>query len=257
MKSFLKKAFLSIVAAFALTAGARADEGMWLLPLLQKMNAEAMANLGCRLTPEQIYSINNTSLKDAIVHFGGGCTGEMISNQGLVITNHHCGYSNIQALSTPEHNYLEDGYWAMNLKEELPARGLSVTFLQSMTDVTNVLEKAYDAALKENKKAENKEELAEAAMEAAAMALMEKAEADNPHCSATVSSFYNDNVFYLIVYKTYTDVRFVGAPPASSGKFGGETDNWMWPRHTCDFSMFRVYAGRDNEPAAYSPDNVP
>ena len=257
MKSFLKKALLSLAAALTLTAGARADEGMWLLPLLQKMNAGAMAELGCRLTPEQIYSINNTSLKDAIVHFGGGCTGEMISNQGLVITNHHCGYSNIQALSTPEHNYLEDGYWAMNLKEELPARGLSVTFLVSMSDVTSVIEKAYESALKANKKAEDKEEIAEAAMEAAAIALAEKAEADNPHCTARVQSFYNDNVFYLIVYKTYTDIRFVGAPPASSGKFGGETDNWMWPRHTCDFSMFRVYAGRDNEPAAYSPDNVP
>ena len=257
MKSFLKKAFLSIAAAFTLTAGARADEGMWLLPLLQKMNAGAMAELGCRLTPEQIYSINNTSLKDAIVHFGGGCTGEMISNQGLVITNHHCGYSNIQALSTPEHNYLEDGYWAMNLKEELPARGLSVTFLVSMSDVTSVIEKAYESALKANKKAEDKEEIAEAAMEAAAIALAEKAEADNPHCTARVQSFYNDNVFYLIVYKTYTDIRFVGAPPASSGKFGGETDNWMWPRHTCDFSMFRVYAGPDNEPADYSENNVP
>ena len=257
MKTNMKKVLLTLAAAMTLTAGARADEGMWLLPLLQKMNAGAMAELGCRLTPEQIYSINNSSLKDAIVHFGGGCTGEMISNQGLVITNHHCGYSNIQALSTPEHNYLEDGYWAMSLKEELPARGLSVTFLQSMTDVTPVLEKAYESALKANKKAEDKEEIAEAAMEAAAQALAEKAEADNPHCTARVQSFYNDNVFYLIVYKTYTDVRFVGAPPASSGKFGGETDNWMWPRHTCDFSMFRVYAGRDNEPAAYSPDNVP
>ena len=257
MKSFLRKALLSLAAALTLTSGARADEGMWLLPLLQKMNAGAMAELGCRLTPEQIYSINNTSLKDAIVHFGGGCTGEMISNQGLVITNHHCGYSNIQALSTPEHNYLEDGYWAMNLKEELPARGLSVTFLVSMTDVTSVIEKAYESALKDNKKAEDKEEIAEAAMEAAAIALAEKAEADNPHCTARVQSFYNDNVFYLIVYKTYTDIRFVGAPPASSGKFGGETDNWMWPRHTCDFSMFRVYAGPDNEPADYSENNVP
>ena len=257
MKSFLKKALLSLAATLTLTAGARADEGMWLLPLLQKMNAGAMAELGCRLTPEQIYSINNTSLKDAIVHFGGGCTGEMISNQGLVITNHHCGYSNIQALSTPEHNYLEDGYWAMNLKEELPARGLSVTFLVSMSDVTSVIEKAYESALKANKKAEDKEEIAEAAMEAAAIALAEKAEADNPHCTARVQSFYNDNVFYLIVYKTYTDIRFVGAPPASSGKFGGETDNWMWPRHTCDFSMFRVYAGPDNEPAEYSENNVP
>ena len=253
----MKKLILTIAAALAVAASASADEGMWLLPLLQKMNAQAMADLGCRLTPEQIYSINNSSLKDAVVHFGGGCTGEMISDKGLVITNHHCGYSNIQALSTPEHNYLEDGYWAMNLSEELPARGLSVTFLQSMTDVTDILEKAYEAALKQNKKAEDKEEIAEAAMNAAADALAEKAEADNPHCTARVTSFYNGNVYYLIVYKTYTDVRFVGAPPASSGKFGGETDNWMWPRHTCDFSMFRVYAGRDNEPAAYSPDNVP
>jgi hypothetical protein len=248
---------LTIAAVLTIAVSASADEGMWLLPLLQKMNAQAMADLGCRLTPEQIYSINNSSLKDAVVHFGGGCTGEMISDKGLVITNHHCGYSNIQALSTPEHNYLEDGYWAMNLSEELPARGLSVTFLQSMTDVTDVLNKAYETALKQNRKAEDKEELAEAAMEAAADALAEKAEADNPHCTAQVTSFYNGNVFYLIVYKTYTDVRFVGAPPASSGKFGGETDNWMWPRHTCDFSMFRVYAGRDNEPADYSPDNVP
>ena len=253
----MKKKILTIAAALTLAVSASADEGMWLLPLLQKMNAQAMADLGCRLTPEQIYSINNSSLKDAIVHFGGGCTGEMISDKGLVITNHHCGYSNIQALSTPEHNYLEDGYWAMNLSEELPARGLSVTFLQSMTDVTDILDKAYQAALKQNKKAEDKEEIAEGARNAAADALAEKAEADNPHCTARVTSFYNGNVFYLIVYKTYTDIRFVGAPPASSGKFGGETDNWMWPRHTCDFSMFRVYAGRDNEPAAYSPDNVP
>jgi len=253
----MKRMILTIAAALTLAVSASADEGMWLLPLLQKMNAQAMADLGCRLTPEQIYSINNSSLKDAIVHFGGGCTGEMISDKGLVITNHHCGYSNIQALSTPEHNYLEDGYWAMNLSEELPARGLSVTFLQSMTDVTDILDKAYQAALKQNKKAEDKEEIAEGARNAAADALAEKAEADNPHCTARVTSFYNGNVFYLIVYKTYTDIRFVGAPPASSGKFGGETDNWMWPRHTCDFSMFRVYAGRDNEPAAYSPDNVP
>jgi hypothetical protein len=257
MKANLKKSLLTLAAALTISAGASADEGMWLLPLLQKMNAEAMADLGCRLTPEQIYSINNSSLKDAVVHFGGGCTGEMISGQGLVITNHHCGYSVIQSLSTPEHNYLEDGYWAMNSKEELPAPGLSVTFLQSMTDVTDVLMKAYEAALKQNKKAADKEEIAQAAMEAAAIALADKAGADNPHCTARVQSFYNDNVYYLIVYKTYYDIRFVGAPPASSGKFGGETDNWMWPRHTCDFSMFRVYAGRDNEPADYSPDNVP
>ena len=253
----MKKLLLTLAAVLTLTVSARADEGMWLLPLLQKMNAEAMKDLGCRLTPEQIYSINNTSLKDAIVHFGGGCTGEMISDKGLVITNHHCGYSAIQALSTPEHNYLEDGYWAMNTKEELPAEGLSVTFLQSMTDVTEILNKAYEAALKQNKKADNKEELAEAAMNAAAESLVNQARKDNPYCNASVTSFYNNNVFYLIISKTYRDVRFVGAPPASMGKFGGETDNWMWPRHTCDFSMFRVYAGPDNEPAEYSKDNVP
>ncbi|MDO5442965.1 MAG: S46 family peptidase [Bacteroidia bacterium] len=253
----MKKILLTLATALTLCISASADEGMWLLPLLQKMNAGAMADLGCRLTPEQIYSINHSSLKDAIVHFGSGCTGEMISDKGLVITNHHCGYSYIQALSSPEHNYLEDGYWAMNSKEELPAPGLSVTYLQSMTDVTAILEKAYNAALKQNKKADNAEELAEAAMNAAAEALVEQAEKENPHCSAMITSFYSDNVFYLIINKTYTDVRFVGAPPASSGKFGGDTDNWMWPRHTCDFSMFRVYAGPDNEPAAYSENNVP
>ena len=253
----MKKLFLTLAAALMLAGSARADEGMWLLPLLQKMNAKAMADLGCRLTPEQIYSINHSSLKDAIVHFGGGCTGEMISDEGLLVTNHHCGYGQIQALSTPEHNYLEDGYWAMNRSEELPAPGLTVTFLQSMTDVTAALQKAYDKALKENKKAENKEALAEAAMNAAAEKLEQEAVKANPNCRATVTSFYNSNVYYLIVSKVYTDVRFVGAPPASSGKFGGETDNWMWPRHTCDFSMFRVYAGQDNEPAAYSPSNKP
>ena len=233
------KKILCTLAAFSLLAtGAWADEGMWLLPLLKKMNAKPMKELGCKLSPEQIYSINHSSLKDAIVHFGGGCTAEIISDQGLLVTNHHCGYSSIQRLSTPEHNYLEDGYWAMNRGEELPCQGLTVTFMESMTDVT-------DAILK----AENRE--------AAAEALVKNAEAANPNCRATVEDFYNENVFYLIVYKTYTYVRFVGAPPASVGKFGGEADNWEWPRHTGDFSMFRVYAGRDNEPAAYSADNVP
>ena len=234
----MKKIFSSLAALVLLATGARADEGMWLLPLLQQMNAKPMAELGLKLSPEEIYSINHSSIKDAIVHFGGGCTGEIISNQGLLVTNHHCGYGNIQRLSTPEHNYLEDGYWAMNLSEELPAQGLSVTFLVSMTDVTDVVTKAKDS-------------------QAAIRNLQEKAVADNPHCNARVTSFYNENVYYLIVSKTYTDVRFVGAPPASVGKFGGEADNWEWPRHTGDFSMFRVYAGPDNEPAAYSENNVP
>ncbi len=235
----------------------RADEGMWLLPLIQKMNADALKERGCRLTPEQIYSINNTSLKDAVVHFGGGCTGEIISDQGLLVTNHHCGYSYIQALSTPEHNYLENGWWAMKSSEEMPAEGLSVTFLQSMTDVTDYLQKVYDKALKQNKKAADAEQQAQAAVGEAREQLRKQAEEENPHCRANVTSFYNNNVYYLIVSKTYTDVRFVGAPPRSSGKFGGDTDNWMWPRHTCDFSMWRVYAGPDGEPADYSPENKP
>jgi len=217
-----------------LPATLRADEGMWLLPLLEKMNADAMRNLGSRLTPEQIYSINNSSIKDAIVQFGGGCTGEIVSGSGLLLTNHHCGYSSIQALSTPEHNYLEDGYWAMSREEEIPVPGLTVRFLQSMSDVTDTL-----AAGTDRKR------------------LVQDAQNANPNCQVRIVSFYNDNVQYLIVSKIYRDVRFVGAPPASSGKFGGDTDNWMWPRHTCDFSTFRVYAGPDNEPADYSSDNIP
>ena len=217
-----------------LPATVKADEGMWLLPLLEKMNADAMRNLGSRLTPDQIYSVNHSSIKDAIVQFGGGCTGEIISGRGLLVTNHHCGYGAIQSLSTPEHNYLEDGYWAMDADGELPVPGLTVRFLQSMTDVTDTLAAGADRR-----------------------ALIAAAEKENPNCQVRITSFYNDNVQYLIVSKVYRDVRFVGAPPASVGKFGGDTDNWMWPRHTCDFSMFRVYAGPDNEPADYSANNVP
>ena len=247
------KRILAIVAALSLSLTAFADEGMWLLPLLQKMNGKALKEAGCKLTPDEIYSINHSSLKDAIIHFGGGCTGEIISADGLIVTNHHCGYSSIQALSTDEHNYLMDGYWAMTRDQELPARGLSITFLQSMTDVTAVLEKAE----KKIRKNETDEKKVAELMEAERKALVDKAPKDNKNCRAQLSNFYNDNVTYLIVSKTYNDVRFVGAPPASVGKFGGETDNWMWPRHTGDFSMFRVYAGPDNEPADYSPENRP
>lgn len=225
-----------ITAAIALcfAVQTKADEGMWMLPLLEKINSEALANLGSRLTPDQIYSINHSSIKDAVVQFGGGCTGEIISDNGLLATNHHCGYASIQALSSEEHNYLEDGFWARNLSEEIPVPGLSVSFLVSMEDVTGMVD---------TEKARKK--------------IIKKAQKDNPGCSIQITGFYNDNVQYLIVYKVYKDVRFVGAPPASMGKFGGDTDNWMWPRHTCDFSMFRVYAGPDNQPAQYSETNVP
>ena len=251
------KKILAIFAAVAIGVSAFADEGMWMLPLLQKMNSKQLIQLGCRLSPDHIYSINHSSLKDAIVQFGGGCTGEMISNQGLLVTNHHCGYGSIQGLSTDEHNYLEDGYWAMDKSQELPVPGLSVTFLVSMTDVTPVLEKAEKEARKQFKNSEDIEDQVAKAVRQAGESLRKAAEKDNPNARAVLEDFYNKNVQYLIIYKTYRDVRFVGAPPASMGKFGGETDNWMWPRHTCDFSMFRVYAGADNEPAAYSEDNIP
>ena len=253
----MKKTLFAISAFLMLTFGASADEGMWLLPLLQKMNGKAMANIGCRLTPEQIYDINHSSLKDAIVQFGGGCTGEMISDKGLLVTNHHCGYGSIQKLSTPEHNYLEDGFWAMKNTEELPVPGLTVRFLQSMTDVTAILEKSRTAALKEYKDSANAEELAMKAYMAAREQLISTTEAANPNCQVRIINYYNDNVSYLIIDKVYRDVRFVGAPPASMGKFGGETDNWMWPRHTGDFSMFRIYADANGEPAEYSESNVP
>lgn len=230
----MKKTIIAAAIALSMAFQLKADEGMWMLPLLEKINSEALANLGSRLTSDQIYSINHSSIKDAIVQFGGGCTGEIISGSGLLVTNHHCGYSNIQALSSEEHNYLEDGFWAMSLEEEIPVPGLSVSFLQSMTDITG----SY-----KNEKERQK--------------LLKKAEKQNPGCQIRIVSFFNDNVEYLVVSKIYRDVRFVGAPPASMGKFGGETDNWMWPRHTCDFSMFRVYAGADNQPAEYSPSNVP
>lgn len=237
----MRKLFVSIAAALMLGFSAMADEGMWMLPLLQKLNAGAMKDLGCRLTPDQIYSVNHSSLKDAIVIFGGGCTGEMISDKGLLVTNHHCGYSSIQQLSSDEHNYLEDGFWAMNSNEEIPVPGLSVTFLVNMSDVTEAIEGA--------KSDEERKAVSEA--------LVKDSEERNPGCDVELTSFYNNNVHYIIVYKIFRDIRFVGAPPASIGKFGGETDNWMWPRHTGDFSMFRVYAGKDNEPAEYSEDNVP
>ncbi len=229
------KKILAMVAALAVSLSAMADEGMWLLPLIKQLNGKDLKAAGCKLSPEDIYSINKASLKDAIVQFGGGCTGEMISDEGLLVTNHHCGYSSIQGLSTDEHNYLMDGYWALTRAQEIPVPGLTVTFLVSMEDVTDAIEKH----------GVNAEDLEKQAQEA------------NPGCDIEIVGFYNENVHYLIVYRVYKDVRFVGAPPASMGKFGGETDNWMWPRHTCDFSMFRVYAGADNMPAEYSEENIP
>ena len=251
------KRITCIIAALCICLTSFADEGMWLLPLLQKMNGKAMKSLGCELTAKDIYHINRTSLKDAIVQFGDGCTGEIISDKGLLITNHHCGYSNIQQLSSVEHDYLKDGYWAMNLSEELPCEGLTVTFLEYMEDITDKIEKVQKKAEKTYKGLADAEKLIEEAVQQTINDEIAKAEKKNSHCTAMVETFYNDNVYYLIVYKIYKDVRFVGAPPSSIGKFGADTDNWMWPRHTGDFSMFRVYCAPDGSPAEYSRENVP
>ena len=251
------KRIICIIAALSVCLSSFADEGMWLLPLIQKMNGKAMKELGCELSPKEIYNANRSSLKDAIVQFGNGCTGEIISKNGLLVTNHHCGYGNIQKLSSVEHDYLKDGYWAMNYSEELPCEGLTVTFLQYMEDVTPVIEKARQKAEKQTKGMDGAEEQIEEAIQLALDAEIAKAEHKNPDCKVILESFYNENVYYLIVYKVYRDVRFVGAPPSSIGKFGADTDNWMWPRHTGDFSMFRVYCAPDGSPAEYSRNNVP
>ena len=245
----MRKISAILVAALVAISPLKADEGMWLLPLLEKMNIKTMQEMGCKLSAEDIYSVNHSSIKDAVVHFGGGCTAEVISPNGLIVTNHHCGYGAIQQLSSVEHNYLEDGYWAMNLEEELPAKGLTVTFLESFTDVTKAIEKGV-------KKAKNAQER-DSLYQVTVKKLTDKVEKGNKYVTARVYSMYSGNAYYLVVSKTFKDIRFVGAPPSSIGKFGADTDNWVWPRHTCDFSMFRIYADKDNNPAEYSEDNVP
>lgn len=244
----MKKFLLTVMLAAGVSV-ARADEGMWLLPLLEKFNEATMTEMGCELTAEQIYSINNGSLKDGIVQFGRGCTGEIVSSEGLLLTNHHCGYGNIQALSTVEHDYLTDGFWAMTREEELPAEGLTVTFVKKFVDVTAQLDEIRNSG---------KSEKAVKAAEKKFKDRLTKAEKKaDKYVDCSFTSMYGGNRTYLIVTKTYRDVRLVGTPPSSIGKFGGDTDNWMWPRHTGDFSMFRVYADKDNNPADYSPENVP
>ena len=226
----------------------RADEGMWLPSEILKKIKDIQSQ-GFKLTAEDIYSVNQSSLKDAVVRFGGGCTGELISPEGLLITNHHCGYGQIQSHSSVEHDYLKDGFWAMSRAEELPNPGLTVSFLEYMVDVTDEVLKGYRKRMTEEKRI--------ALVEKNSKKIEERAVKDNPNLQAFVKPIYYGNQYFLFVYKVYKDVRLVGAPPSSIGKFGGDTDNWMWPRHTGDFSLFRVYAGADNEPAEYSENNVP
>jgi hypothetical protein len=244
------KKSISVFIILVVCLGLKAvpDEGMWLLPLIEKLNLGKMTELGLKLSAEDIYSLNKASIKDAVVRFGRGCTGEIVSSQGLLLTNHHCGYGQIQSHSTVDHDYLRDGYWAMTKEQELPNPGLTVTFLISIEDVTDKVLSGVKAGMTEQERS--------SAINEARSANEDKA-AEGTNYRASVSSFYGGNYFYLLKYETYNDVRFVGAPPSSIGKYGSDTDNWEWPRHTGDFSVFRVYSGPDGKPAPYSKDNIP
>lgn len=227
---------------------ASADEGMWLPSLISERIGD-MQSKGFRLSAEDIYSVNQASLKDAVVLFGRGCTGEVVSAEGLLLTNHHCGYSQIQKHSSVEHDYLRDGFWALTRNEELPNKGLTVSFLERMEDVTSRVLEGVTPALTETQR--------DSIVKANTVRLVKEATSEGRGLRATVESLYYGNQYFLFLYREYSDVRLVGAPPSSIGKFGGDTDNWMWPRHTGDFSIFRIYADKDNNPAEYSEDNVP
>ena len=245
--NIMRKATQSLFLSFILSVNIlHAHEGMWIPSLLKVLEGQ-MQSEGMQITAEDIYSINQSSLKDAIVHFGGGCTAEVVSKKGLILTNHHCGYSQIQQHSSLENNLLKNGFWAMSMKEELKNPGLTATFIVRIEDVT---EKVLSGVKDQNSNEGNKTMLSN-------IKAIEKAAVNQPNYKASVKPFYYGNKYFMIVSKTYKDVRLVGAPPSAMGKFGGDTDNWVWPRHTCDFSMFRIYANKNNEPADVSDDNVP
>lgn len=247
----MNRRLFTLVALFSLTLGggvAMADEGMWLPSLIAERIGD-MQSKGFRLDAEDIYSVNRASLKDAVLLFGSGCTGEVISPEGLILTNHHCGYSFVQRHSSVEHDYLKDGFWSMSRAEELPNPGLTVRFLQRMEDVTGLILKHFKPSMDEQER--------EAAVKKASEKLIKEVEKEGNGIKAKVEALYAGNSYYLFVYKEYRDIRLVAAPPSSIGKFGGDTDNWMWPRHTGDFCIFRIYADKDGNPADYSEDNVP
>lgn len=241
-----KIALLLMLSVVSLTT--MADEGMWFLMHLKRLNEADMQKMGLQLTAEEIYSINNSSLKDAIVQFNGGCTAEIVSGSGLVLTNHHCGYDLIAELSTPEQDYLTNGFWAKNHSEELKPKSASVRFFVRMDDVTDrILSLVNDSMSEKERQQIIQRESAK----------IEQENSENGKYTVSVKSFYSGNEFYYFVYQDFEDVRLVGTPPNSIGKFGGDTDNWEWPRHTGDFALFRVYGDKDGNPAAYSKDNVP
>ena len=228
--------------------GLRAGEGMWIPQLLQQLNEKEMQAMGMQISADDIYSLNHSSMKDAVMLFGRGCTSEVISRQGLLLTNHHCGFSAIQRHSSLDHDYLKDGFWAMNQQEELPNPGLTATVLIKMEEVTRAV---LDGVKPDMSEAQRNQKIHENASK-----LVKAFEAKSPY-QAVIKSFFKGNQFYMIVTQTFKDIRLVGAPPSAIGKFGGDTDNWMWPRHTGDFSLFRIYVDRNGNPAPYSKDNVP
>lgn len=249
----MKRILLSLLAA-ALSLPAVADEGMWLLPLLKQQKFPEMQALGLKLQDYDIYSPDSASLKDAVVIFGGGCTGEIVSPDGLLLTNHHCGYGQIQQHSTLEHDYLTDGFWATTRDQELPNPGLTVTFIDKIEDVTDYVK----AELEKDTDPNSMNFLSPKYLNGLAKTRVgEKFLQDNPGTEVEIKAFYGGNVYYMFTKKIYSDIRLVGAPPSSIGKFGADTDNWMWPRHTGDFSVFRVYADANGNPAEYSESNVP
>ncbi|MBU2650232.1 MAG: S46 family peptidase, partial [Bacteroidetes bacterium] len=256
----MKKLFLVFIAVFTIWTGVLAvtppDEGMWLPIFVERLNYVDMQEMGLQLTAEEIYSINNSSIKDAIVGLSRGntpsgffCTAEVVSDQGLLFTNHHCGYSYIQEHSTIENDYLTDGFWAMSQEEELENPGLSATFFRSMADITDSIIPFLSDTMTEGQRSKKVSEITSK--------LKTRASEDGKYHVVT-KGFFGGNEYYLFVYEVYTDVRLVGCPPSSVGKFGGDTDNWMWPRHTGDFCIFRVYTAPDGSPAAYNKEkNVP
>lgn len=249
----MKRTILLLLLSTFTIAG-HADEGMWMLTDLKKQNAAVMYDMGLDISIDDVYSPDNISLKDAVVHFGGGCTGEVISAEGLVLTNHHCGYGYIQQHSSIEHDYLTDGFWAMTREQELPCEGLTITFIDKILDVTNYVKEQ----LKKDEDPEGLNYLSPSYLSkvAARFAKKEKIKTDE-FTVLELKPFYGANKYYLFVKTVYKDIRMVGAPPSSIGKFGADTDNWMWPRHCGDFSMFRIYADKDGKPANYSATNVP
>jgi hypothetical protein len=231
------------------SSSATADEGMWLPQLLKSMNESDMQAKGLKLTAEDLYSVNNSSLKDAIVSLGGGsCTAEMISSEGLMLTNHHCAFGSIQEHSSVTNDYLKDGFWAMSRDEELKNEGLTASFLISIENVTERILAELNSEMSEKERSAKIREISKLIVDEAT---------EDTHYSARLKSFYGGNDFYILTYETFKDVRLVGAPPSSIGKFGGDTDNWMWPRHTGDFALYRIYCAPDGKPADYSVENIP